>query len=218
MKKQYILFIFLIASFLMLWCAFMQGYHRWEQKNADDSQYVVFVEEESNRLYLFYDGMLRKEYKCAIGSPVKRSPEGSWNLVKKERWEDDHYYLGLNVSWGDFGICSAKGQDGRGSIKIYGEDAAELYHLLPFGTKVVIEKGYSFYQFRTLEPGMEGTDVFMVQKRLSDLGYYHGETDGRFDQSLVKALSVWQKKNKIAPVKKITPVMMQKMGFALLEK
>ncbi|MBR3019797.1 MAG: peptidoglycan-binding protein [Clostridia bacterium] len=49
----------------------------------------------------------------------------------------------------------------------------------------------------TLEKGMKGEEVLTAQKRLQQLGYYLGELDGEFNDSMVYAVKQMQAKNEI---------------------
>ncbi len=49
----------------------------------------------------------------------------------------------------------------------------------------------------TLEKGMTGEEVLTAQKRLAQLGYYLGELDGVFNDSVEKAVRMMQAKNEI---------------------
>ena len=49
----------------------------------------------------------------------------------------------------------------------------------------------------TLEKGMKGEEVLTAQKRLAQLGYYLGELDGVFNDSVEKAVRLMQAKNEI---------------------
>lgn len=49
----------------------------------------------------------------------------------------------------------------------------------------------------TLEKGMKGEEVLTAQKRLAQLGYYLGELDGVFNDSMVYAVKLMQQKNEI---------------------
>ena len=49
----------------------------------------------------------------------------------------------------------------------------------------------------TLEKGMSGEEVLTAQKRLAQLGYYLGELDGVFNDSMVYAVKMLQAKNEI---------------------
>ena len=57
------------------------------------------------------------------------------------------------------------------------DDVAELYSIVPIGTKVVIINGvYGDFGtgFRDLKSGMYGSDVMQIQKRLKELGFFTG--------------------------------------------
>ena len=57
------------------------------------------------------------------------------------------------------------------------KDVAELYGIVPVGTKVVIVNGsYGDFGtgFRDLKSGMYGSDVMQIQKKLSELGFFTG--------------------------------------------
>ena len=57
------------------------------------------------------------------------------------------------------------------------DDVAELYNIVPVGTKVVIVNGvYGDFGtgFRNLKSGMYGSDVMLIQKKLKELGFFWG--------------------------------------------
>ena len=47
---------------------------------------------------------------------------------------------------------------------------------------------------RTLQKGMKGEDVLTAQKRLAQLGYYLGELNGEYNDSVVYAVKLMQQK------------------------
>ncbi|MBQ7655563.1 MAG: peptidoglycan-binding protein [Clostridia bacterium] len=49
----------------------------------------------------------------------------------------------------------------------------------------------------TLEKGMKGEEVLTAQKRLAQLGYYLGELNGEYNDSVEKAVRMMQEKNEI---------------------
>ena len=62
-------------------------------------------------------------------------------------------------------------------------EVAELYKIIPIGTKVTIVDGPygAFWKgFRNLKSGMYGSDVLEIQKRLKDLGFFYGIPNGKF--------------------------------------
>lgn len=91
--------------------------------------------------------------------------------------------MGLNVPWGQFGIhgtldlYSVGWASSHGCIRMKNEEVAELYDIVPYGTKVVIVNGsYGDFGtgFRNLKSGMYGSDVKRIQQKLKELGFFHG--------------------------------------------
>ena len=91
--------------------------------------------------------------------------------------------MGLNVPWGKFGIhgtldpYSVGWASSHGCIRMNNDDVAELYKIVPIGTKVIIRNGpYGDFGagFRDLKSGMYGSDVMQIQKKLKELGYFTG--------------------------------------------
>lgn len=91
--------------------------------------------------------------------------------------------MGLNVPWGQFGIHGTLNPEtvgwasSHGCIRMNNNDVAELYNIVPVGTKVVIVNGsYGDFGtgFRNLKSGMYGSDVMQIQQKLKDLGFFTG--------------------------------------------
>ena len=91
--------------------------------------------------------------------------------------------MGLNVPWGKFGIhgtldpYSVGWASSHGCIRMNNKDVAELYEIVPVGTKVVIVNGsYGDFGtgFRNLKSGMYGSDVKQIQEKLKELGFFTG--------------------------------------------
>lgn len=57
------------------------------------------------------------------------------------------------------------------------KEVAELYNIVPIGTKMVIVNGvYGDFGtgFRDLKSGMYGSDVMQIQNKLKELGFFAG--------------------------------------------
>lgn len=134
--------------------------------------------------------------------------------------------MGLNVPWGNFGIhgtlepYSVGWASSHGCIRMNNNDVAELYKVVPVGTKVVIVDGpYGNFGkgFRDLKSGMYGSDVMQIQKTLKELGFFTETPNGKFGLETEKALQKYCKVNGLY-VRKIIDVELQKhMGFYLME-
>lgn len=90
-------------------------------------------------------------------------------------------WLGLNVPWGKFGIHgtldphSLGWASSHGCIRMNNNEVAELYKIVPVGTKVTIVDGiYGPFGrgFRDLKSGMYGADIMKIQKKLKELGFF----------------------------------------------
>ena len=64
----------------------------------------------------------------------------------------------------------------HGCIRMNNSEVAELYKILPIGTKVTIVDGvYGAFgkDLRNLKSGMYGSDVMEIQKKLKKLGFFN---------------------------------------------
>lgn len=134
--------------------------------------------------------------------------------------------MGFNVPWGEFGIHGTLEPDSlgwassHGCIRMENSEAAELYKIIPIGTKVTIVDGpYGAFGkgFRNLKSGMYGSDVLEIQKKLKDLGFFNGIPNGKFGSATEEAVKKYCANNGLY-VRNIIDIELQKhMGFELLE-
>lgn len=190
--------------------------------------YCIFIEIEDKTLYLLENGKCIKEYTIASGKSGFPSPLGCWTIIEKGDWGEGFggSWLGLDVPWGTYGIHGTIFNDSIGSaaskgcIRMFSEDVAELYRLVPVGTDVVIVNGQfgPFGRgFDEINPGDRGADVLAVQQRLKQLEYYSGELDGIYEDGLKKALHKFQRANGLKAQNTITRDAWLKMGFREFE-
>ena len=133
---------------------------------------------------------------------------------------------GLNVPWGQFGIhgtldpSSVGWASSHGCIRMKNDEVAELYKMVPIGTKVVIVDGpYGAFGkgFRTLKSGSYGSDVLEIQKKLKELGFFKANPNGKFGAETETAIKKYCVANNLY-VRKIIDVELQKhMGFILMD-
>lgn len=134
--------------------------------------------------------------------------------------------MGLNVPWGQFGIHGTVYQgslgwaSSHGCIRMNNDEVAELFKIIPIGTKVTIIDGpYGPFGkgFRYLESGMYGSDVFEIQKKLKELGFFNENPNGKFGLATEQAIKKYCKANNLYTRKTIDPELQKKMGFELFE-
>ena len=134
--------------------------------------------------------------------------------------------MGLNVPWGQFGIHGTVYQSSlgwassHGCIRMNNDEVAELFKIIPIGTKVTIIDGpYGPFGkgFRYLESGMYGSDVFEIQKKLKELGFFNENPNGKFGLATEQAIKKYCLANNLYTRKTIDPELQKKMGFELFE-
>ena len=198
------------------------------QTSAESLEYKILVDVEESKLYLFQDNELIKTYKCSGGKWSTPSPIGTWTIISKAKWGEGFggSWLGLNVPWGQFGIHGTLEQgsigwaSSHGCIRMKNSEVAELYKIIPIGTRVTIVDGvYGAFGkgFRNLKSGMYGSDVLEIQKRLKELGYFTGTANGKFGSATEKAVQEYCKNNNLYIRKTIDIELQKHMGFILFE-
>ena len=195
-----------------------------ETSSNSKSTYKILVDVEESKLYLFENDILSKEYKCSGGKWSTPSPIGTWTIISKAKWGEGFggSWMGLDVPWGKFGIhgtldpYSLGWSSSHGCIRMDNNDVAELYKIIPIGTRVTIVDGvYGAFGrgFRDLKSGMYGADVMEIQKKLKELGFFSGNSNGKFGIETEKAVQKYCKANKLYLRKVIDIELQKQMGF-----
>lgn len=195
--------------------------------NANNSDtYHILVDVEESKMYVFKNGALEKTYLCAGGKDSTPSPIGTWKLISKGKWGEGFggRFMGFDCPWGQFGIhgtteiYSVGWNSSHGCIRMNNNDVAELYNYIPMGTKVTIVDGVygSFGRgFRYLKSGMYGSDVFEIQKKLKELGFFNAEPNGKFGAETENAVRKYCMANNLHLRKTIDIDLQKHMGFIL---
>lgn len=191
-------------------------------------EYSIFVDVEESKLYLLENGEITKTYKCSGGKWSTPSPIGTWQIVQKAKWGEGFggSWLGFNVPWGNFGIHgtlepnSLGWPSSHGCIRMNNDEVAELYKIIPIGTKITIVDGpYGAFGkgFRHLKSGMYGSDVLEIQKKLKKLGFFTGIPNGKFGSETELAVQRYCRENGLYVRKTIDIELQKHMGFELIE-
>ena len=198
------------------------------ETSVQSAEYSIFVDVEESKLYLLEDGEIVKEYKCSGGKWSTPSPIGTWQIVQKAKWGEGFggSWLGFNVPWGNFGIHGTLNPNSlgwpssHGCIRMNNDEVAELYKIIPTGTKITIVDGpYGAFGkgFRHLKSGMYGSDVMEIQKKLKKLGFFTGTPNGKFGAETELAVQRYCRKNGLYVRKTIDIELQQHMEFKLIE-
>ncbi len=133
---------------------------------------------------------------------------------------------GFDCPWGQFGIhgtteiYSVGWSSSHGCIRMNNDEVAELYKIIPIGTKVTIVDGiYGAFGkgFRNLKSGMYGSDVMEIQKKLKELGFFNGTPNGKFGSETEEAVKKYCRENNLHVRKTIDIELQKHMGFELID-
>lgn len=158
----------------------------------------ILVELNSLTLTVLVDRKPFRSFPVAIGKLETPSPAGCWKVVSKGFWaKGDTKWLGLSVPFGVYGIhgtnkpWSIGSRASNGCIRMFNHHIETIYQWVNPGAPVYIE-GNPFRDRRELKRGMIGSDVYYLQIRLKQLGYYSKKPNGVFDYWTEKALKECQ--------------------------
>lgn len=174
------------------------------EASAQKSKYYIHIDLDEKQLYLYCNGELLKKYPVSGGKYSTPSPIGQWTIISKDTWGDGFggAWMGFNVPWGKYGIHgtvhpwdTGKYNASQGCIRMKNEDVRELYKMVPHGTPVTIV--YPSIPFRQIKNGDIGSDVYNIQKKLKEKGYYKGYVSGKYTLETQQAVAKYQKEKKL---------------------
>lgn len=188
----------------------------------------IFVDITENKMYLLSEGTVVKTYPISSGKYSTPSPIGDWIITGKDTWGEGFggRWMALNVPWGKYGIhgtdepWSIGNALSHGCIRMNNKDVKELYKIVRYGTPVKIYGGPfgSFGNgFRVIKPGDRGSDVYEVQKRLKQKGFYKGYVNGIYGDGMKNAIHEFQRKNKMPISNYIGQSFYNKLGIVLFD-
>lgn len=198
--------------------------------NENKVKYNILIDLVDSKLYLINmeKNLIVKAYTIAGGKTTTPSPIGTWTIIGKGKWSAGFgtRWMALNVPWGRYGIhgtnkpLSIGGSVSLGCIRMLNKDVEELYEKVSYGTPVVIYGGpYNMFinKFRYLEPGDTGSDVFEVQRRLKERGYYLGALDGRYGEAMKEKVIKFRKDNHLSISHTVDSDFYQSLGMSPFE-
>lgn len=110
------------------------------------NMYSIEIDTGKLVLKLYKNGIFVKQYPIAVGKPSTPSPSGYWIITKKALWgaQFGGHFMQLSIPWGIYGIhgtdkpWSIGHAVTHGCIRMYSNDAGELYNTIPLDTPVHI--------------------------------------------------------------------------------
>ncbi len=173
-------------------------------------QVEVLVELNSLTLTVLVDRKPFRSFPVAIGKLETPSPVGSWKVVSKGYWaKGKTKWLGLSAPYGIYGIhgtnqpWSIGRRASNGCIRMYNHHIETVYQWIKLNTPVYID-GNPFRDYRVLKKGLSGSDVYHLQIRLKQLGYYAQKPNGFYDYWTEAAVKKYQTDLKLPATGEIT--------------
>lgn len=158
----------------------------------------ILVELDALILTILVDGRSFRGFPVAIGKVETPSPVGAWHVVHKGYWvKGETKWLGLSVPYGVYGIhgtnqpWSIGQRASKGCIRMFNHHLETIYHWVKTGTPVYIT-GDPFRDRRLLKKGLVGSDVYFLQIRLKQLGYFPKRPNGYFEYWTEEAIKKFQ--------------------------
>lgn len=118
-----------------------------QTSNNNENSYKILVDVEDSKLFLFENNKVIKTYKCSGGKWSTPSPIGTWRIKSKAKWGEgfrtvagwDLMFLGVSSGiHGTLSPYSLGWASSHGCIRMNNDEVAELYKIVPIGTKVTI--------------------------------------------------------------------------------
>lgn len=172
---------------------------------GEQGEVELVIDPMHHMLKVMVRGEVYKQYPIAIGKQDTPTPVGDYVVINKyKNWAEwfGTRWIGLNVMWGTYGIHGTNRPESigkhasHGCIRMLNRDVEELYEMVKIGTKVRIlghVLGDPDQEPRRLAKGHVGADVMLVQNRLSAMGYFHGEVNGKFGELTERAVKAFEK-------------------------
>ncbi|MDI6870258.1 MAG: L,D-transpeptidase family protein [Bacillota bacterium] len=167
------------------------------------SRVHVLIDLERRELTLYFDHVPVRTYPVAVGKPSTPTPVGDWRIVEKAKWGEGFgsRWMQISVPWGTYGIHGTNkpwtiGEAvSGGCIRMFNEDADEVYEWVKVGTpvKIIGDPLAPLEERQTLEPGYMSSRVMLVQRALREAGYYAGPLDGAWGAASIAATKAFQK-------------------------
>lgn len=193
-------------------------------------KFGILVDLTEETLYLIDKdkNIIVKKYPVASGKDETPSPIGTWKVVSMASWSGGFgtRWIGLNVPWGKFGIHGTNkpytigAEASHGCIRMLNSDVEDLYNYVHYGMVVAIYGGpYGPFGkgLRTLTPGVRGADVYEIQRRLKDGGYYCGSMDGIYGESMKKCVMKFRRDNNLPESHNVDNNFYKKLRIILMD-
>lgn len=183
----------------------------------------LIIDVRNRTLTLLNDGYPYKQWPVAIGKSETPTPVGNWNIRRKAKnWGTGFgtRWMGLNVTWGIYGIHGTNkpgligSQASHGCIRMFNRHAEEVFPWVEVNTPVHIVGNIMGPQHRpTLVHGDRESGVLEIQRLMQKHGYYDGPIDGIFGGGLQQAVIQFRKDHNLRYDNRVDREMYEILGL-----
>ncbi|OQA11281.1 MAG: putative L,D-transpeptidase YkuD [Firmicutes bacterium ADurb.Bin373] len=185
----------------------------------------IIIDMDNLTLTLFNKGEFYKKYPVAMGRYETPTPVGNWKIISMSNNPPDVMgtrWMGLNIPYGQYGIHGTNNPHSIGSfashgcIRMFNNDAEEIYHIVTAGTPVIIigtPFGAPGANPAPLKFGDTGPDILEVQRALKRLGYLKWTPDGFWGQGTDKAVKEFRAENGLTGTNIVDDQTYKLLGF-----
>ncbi|MDD4334609.1 MAG: L,D-transpeptidase family protein [Desulfotomaculaceae bacterium] len=185
----------------------------------------IIIDMDNLTLTLFNKGEFYKKYPVAMGKYETPTPVGNWKIISMYNNPPDVMgtrWMGLNIPYGQYGIHGTNNPHSIGSfashgcIRMFNNDAEEIYHMVTSGTPVIIigtPFGAPGAGPSPLKIGDRGPAVLEVQRALKRLGYLKWTPDGFWGQGTDKAVKQFREDNGLTGTNIVDDKTYKLLGF-----
>jgi hypothetical protein len=202
MSLNYVKFCFIIIAFLI--------FNPLPVNAKEDNTMSIQIDLSKRQLIVQQENREDIVFPISVGTELSPTPIGDYTITEKSRAWGGGFgsrWLGLDVSWGIYGIHGTNkpyliGDNvSSGCIRMRNADVEQLFEMIPIGTSVQINgpiTGTGKGEFKNLSKGSKGNLVQLVQNRLKAMGLYEGSIDGIFDYETESAVKEFQREYEIS--------------------
>lgn len=183
----------------------------------------LVIDIQNRTLTVLHNGYPYRQFPVAIGKSETPTPTGNWSIHRKAKHWGTGFgtrWMGLNVTWGIYGIhgtnkpYSIGTRASHGCIRMLNQHAEELFPWVEVNTPVHIVGNIMGPERRpTLVHGDRESGVLEIQRLMQKHKYYDGPIDGIFGPALQQAVIQFRKDHNLRHDNRVDREMYEILGL-----
>jgi hypothetical protein len=188
-----------------------------------EGEVALVIDIQNRTLTVLHYGYPYRRFPVAIGKSETPTPVGNWSIHRKAKHWGTGFgtrWMGLNVTWGIYGIHgtnkphSIGTRASHGCIRMLNQHAEELFPWVEVDTPVHIVGNIMGPKRRpTLVHGDRESGVLEIQRLMQKHAYYDGPIDGIFGPALKQAVIQFRKDHNLRHDNRVDREMYEILGL-----